>query len=162
MIVSVEQELLLMRDEPLVCVLDGVYLMMHNGYGSVAFAGASLQMNDGTGFVAVAAASLRMGRRIGHAAFDGAFLQSSDGLVAPDGAFLWRSDELELGASGEASLQKNNEVGVLWPDDFDKCPQKIDLVGRGVLVAVVTAGVVMELNVIDVDGDDYEPVVPDS
>lgn len=132
LIASVEQELLLMHDEPLVCVLGVVYLMMHNGYGSVAFAGASL----------------RMSRRTVLAAFDG--------------AFLWRSDELELGASGEASLQKNNVVGVLWPDDFDKCPPKIDLVGWGELLAVATAGVVMELNVIDVGGDDYEPVVPDS
>lgn len=146
LIASVEQEPLLMHDEPLVCVLGVVYLMMHNGYGSVA----------------VAAASLRMSRRTGLAAFDGASLQSSDGLVAPDGAFLWRSDELELGASGEASLQKNNVVGVLWPDDFDKCPPKIDLVGWGELLAVATAGVAMELNVIDVGGDDYESVVPDS
>lgn len=159
---SVEQELLLMHDELLVCVPGVVYLMMHNGYGSVAFAGSSLRMNDGTGLVAVAAASLRVSRRAGLAAFDGASPPSSDGLVAPDGAFLWRSDELELGASGEASLQKNNVVGVLWPGDFDKCPPKIDLVGWGELLAVVTAGVVMELNVIDVGGDDYEPVVPDS
>lgn len=89
-------------------------------------------------------------------------MRSGYGLGATDGAFLWRSDELELGASGEASPQKSNEAGALCPDDSDKCPQKIDLVGQGELLTVATAGVAMELNVIAVGGDDYEPVVPDS
>lgn len=132
MIASVEQEPLLMHDVPLACVLGGEYLMMRSGYGLVAFDGASLQW--------------------------------SAGLVASVGAFLWRSDELELGASGEASPQKSNEAGALCPDDSDKCPQKIDLVGQGELLTVATAGagVAMELNVIAVGGDDYEPVVTDS
>lgn len=179
LVASGELELLLMRDAPLVCVFGGLYLMMRNGYVSVAFVGAFLQMNGGTGLVAffgtalrtrrgaglaaVAATSLPTSNTTGLVAFDGASLQSSDGLVGADGAFLWRSGELELGASGEASLQKNNEVGVLWPDDFDKCPLNIDLAGRGELLAVATAGVAMELNGTDVGGDDYEPVVaPDA
>lgn len=175
LVASGELKLPPMRDEPLVCVFGGLYPMMRNGYVSVAFAGAFLQMNGGTGLVAsfgtapwtrrgaalvaVAAASRPTSNRTGLVAFDGASLQSSDGLVGADGAFLWRSGELELGASGEASPQKNNEVGVSWPDDFDKRPLNIDLVGRGELLAVATAGVAMELNVIDVGGDDYEPVV---
>lgn len=159
MVASGELELLLMRDAPLVCVFGGLYLTMRNGYVSVAFAGAFLQMNGGTALVAFAVASLSMSNRPGLAAFDEASLQSSDGLVGADGASLWRSGDLELGASGEASLQKNNEVGVLWLDDFDKCPLNIDLVGRGELLAAVTGGVAMELTVIDVGGDDCEPVV---
>lgn len=133
--------------------------MMRNGYVSVAFVGAFLQRNGGTGLVAVAAASLPTSNTTGLVAFDGASLQSSDGPVGADGAFLWRSGELELGASGEASRQMNNEVGVLSHDDFDKCPLNIDLVGQGEPVAAATAGVAMELNVTDVGGDDYEPVV---
>lgn len=174
-----EPEPPLTRDAPLVCVFGGLYLMTRNGCASAAFAGAFLQMNGGTGLaaffgtalrtrhvaglVAVAAASLPTSNTPGLVAFDGASLQWSDGLVGADGAFLWRSGELELGASGEASLPKNNEAGVLWPDDFDKWPLNIDLVGRGELLAAATAGAAMELNVTDVGGDDYEPVVaPDA
>lgn len=178
LVASGELELPLMRAVPLVCVFGGLYLMMRNGYVSVAFAGAFLQRNGGTGLVAffgaalrtrrgaglvaVAAASLQTSNTTGLVAFDGASLQSSDGLVGADGAFLWRSGELELGASGEASLRKNNEV-VSWPDDYGKRPLNIDLVGWGERLAAATAGVAMELNVIDVGGDDYEPVVaPDA
>lgn len=179
LVASGELEPLLMHDAPSVCVSGGVCLTMRSGCGSVAFAGASLQTHDGTGLVAffgtalrarrgtglaaAAAASRQMSNRTGLVASDGASLQLSDGLVAVDGAFLWRSDEPELGASGEASLQKNNGVGFLWPDDLDKCPQNRDLVARGVLLAVATGGGVMEQNVTDVGGDDYDPVVvPDA
>lgn len=165
----------LMHDAPLVCVFGGLCLTMRNGYASVAFAGAFLQRNGGPGLAAffgaalrtrrgpglaaVAAASLLTSNTAGPGAFDGASLQSSGGLVGADGAFLWRSGELELGASGEASLRKNNEVGFSWPDGFDKRPLNIDLVGRGERLAAPTAGVAMELNVTDVGGDDRAPVV---
>lgn len=179
LVASGERELPLMRDAPLVCVFGGLYLMMRNGCVSVASAGASQQMNGGTelvgfsgtalrarreaGLLAVAATSLPTSNTTGLVAFDGASLHSSDGLVGADGAFLWRNGEPELGASDEASLQKNNEVGVVWPGDFDKCPLNIDLVGRGEPMAAVTAGVAMERNGTDVGGDDYEPVVaPDA
>lgn len=174
-----ELELLLMHDALLVCAPGAVYLRTHNGYELVAFGGASPQTNDGTGLVAffgtalqtrrgtglvvVAAANLQVSNRTGLVAFDGASLRSSDGPVGADGAFLWRSDELELGASGEASLQKNSEVGVLSLDDFDKYPQSIDLVDRSERLAEVMAGVAMELSATDAGGDDYEPVVvPDA
>lgn len=163
-----------MRGAPLACVFGGLYPTMRNGYAFVAFAGEFLQMNGGTGLaasfgralrtrrgaalVAAAAASRPRSNRTGLAAFDGASPQSSDGLVGADGAFLWRSGELELGASGEASPRKSNEVGVLWPDDFDKRPLNIALVGRGDLLAAATAGVAMELNVTGVGGGDCEPV----
>lgn len=174
MVASGELKLPSMRDAPLACVFGGLYPTMRSGYAFVAFAGAFLQMNGGTGLVAsfgtalrtrrgaalvaAAAASQPRSNRTGLVAFDGASPQSSDVLVGADGAFLWRSGELELGASGEASPRKNNEVGVLWPDDFDKHPLNIALVGRGELLAAATAGVAMELNVIGVGGGDCEPV----
>lgn len=117
-----------MRDAPSACVFGGLYPTRRNGYALVAFAGASPQMNGGTALAASSGRALRTRRaaalaaaaaasrptssRTGPAAFDGASPQWSDGLVGADGAFLWRSGEPELGASGEASPRRNNEVGV--------------------------------------------------
>ena len=104
-------EPLLKNDGPWFCALGGAFQMMSSVRGLVASAGSYLQMHGEPEF------------------------------VATDGAPLWRSDGLGLGASGGASPQKNGGAGVSCPGGFGKCPQSTELVGWGGLLVGVMAGV---------------------